>query len=187
MQLVDWIFIGIALISLVLGALLGFGKLLKIFTGGIIGVLISIVVTYFLLGIVASWPFVQDLLGKLVGAIQNGNNGFTNFLIKIGIEKIILAVGIFIIVQIARVIIVHIIKSIVEIDNKVVKVINRVGGAIFFLAIAAALTLIVFHIVNWVGGESAENFRNGLNGVLRIQWVYDNNPLMYIVHQIIPQ
>lgn len=187
MQLVDWIFIGIALVSLVLGALLGFGKLLKIFTGGIIGVLISIVVTYFLLGIVASWGFVQDLLGKLLGLIQNGNNGFTNFLIRIGIEKIILAVILFIVVQILRVIIVHIIKSIVEIDNKVIKVINRVGGAIFFLAIAAALTLIVFHLVKWVGGESAEGFRNSLNGVLRIQWVYDNNPLMYIVHKIIPQ
>lgn len=187
MQLVDWLFIGIAVVSLLLGALLGFGKLLKIFTGGIIGVLISIVVTYFLLGVVASWPFVQDLLAKLLGAIQSGNNGFTDFLIKIGIEKIILAVMIFIVVQIVRVIIVHIIKSIVEIDNVVLKVINRVGGAIFALVIAAALTLIVFHIVAWVGGESAENFRNGLNGAFHIQALYDYNPLMYIVHKIIPQ
>lgn len=187
MQLVDWIFIGIAVVSLLLGALLGFGKLLKIFTSGIIGVLISIVVTYFLLGIVASWVFVQDLLAKLLGVIQNGNNGFTDFLIKIGIEKIILAVGIFIVVQILRVIIVHIIKSIVEIDNKVVKVINRVGGAIFALAIAVALTLIVFHIVKWVGGESAENFRNGLEGLFHMHLVYDYNPLGSIVDQIIPK
>ncbi|MDE7300947.1 MAG: hypothetical protein K2N47_02130, partial [Clostridia bacterium] len=62
-----------------------------------------------------------------------------------------------------------------------------IGGAIFALVIAAAITLIVFHIVAWVGGESAENFRSGLEGVFHIQWVYDNNPLMYIVHKIIPQ
>ncbi len=187
MSMADWIFIAIAVVVMVLGALLGFGKLLKIFTGGIIGVLISVVVTYFLLGIVASWGFVQDLLAKLLGLIESGNNGFTDFLIKIGIEKIILAVIIFIVVQVLRIIIVRIIKSIVEIDNIVLKIINRVGGAIFFLGVAAMITLLVFHIISWVGGDTAVNVRNWLDGALRLQWVYDNNPLMYIVYKIIPQ
>ena len=133
MLLIDWIAVGVIGVSLLIGLLLGFGKLLKIFTGGIVGIIISIVVTYFCLGIVSSWGFVQDIMAKLIGAMQNANNGIVDFLIKIGIEKIILAVGLFIIIQVIRIILVSIIKSIVEIDNVVFKVINKFFGVIFMV------------------------------------------------------
>ena len=136
MLLIDWIAVGVIGVSLLIGLLLGFGKLLKIFTGGIVGIIISIVVTYFCLGIVSSWGFVQDIMAKLIGAMQNANNGIVDFLIKIGIEKIILAVGLFIIIQVIRIILVSIIKSIVEIDNVVFKVINKFFGVIFMVGIS---------------------------------------------------
>ncbi len=159
MLLIDWIAVGVIGVSLLIGLLLGFGKLLKIFTGGIVGIIISIVVTYFCLGIVSSWGFVQDIMAKLIGAMQNANNGIVDFLIKIGIEKIILAVGLFIIIQVIRIILVSIIKSIVEIDNVVFKVINKFFGVIFMVGISCMVALIVFHVIQLIGGGALGSVR----------------------------
>ena len=187
MQVIDWIAIGVVLVSVLFGLLLGFGKLLKFFTGGIIGVLISIVVTYFCFGVVSSWTFVRDLMAKLLEAMQNANNSIVDFLIKIGIEKIILAVAIFIIVQILRAIIVRIIKSIVEIDSPVAKTINRLFGLIFMLAVACMVWLLVFHVIQLIGGETAANVRVDIEGsVFKLDWVFDNNPLKWIIERVIP-
>lgn len=184
MQLVDWIVIGVILLSLLLGSLFGFGKLLKGFTRGIVGVLISIVVTYFCIGVVASWGFVQDIMAQLLTAMHNANNGFVNFLINIGIEKIILAVALFIIIQILRIIIVSIIKGVVEINNPFFKVINRFFGAVFMLAIVAMFALLVFHVVDLIGGNTEFNFRQSLSGVFKLDWVFDHNPLKYVIQRV---
>ncbi len=185
MQIIDWVAIGVVLGAIALGSLLGFGKLLKIFTGGIVGVIISIVVTYFCFGVVASWGFVQDIMLKLHGAMENANNGFVEILIKIGIEKIILAVALFIIIQIIRVIIVSIIKGVMEAENVVIKTINRVLGAIFMLAVACMVWLLVFHIIQLIGGGTAEGFKIKISGsVFKLDWVYENNPLRFIFQKI---
>ncbi|MCI8369215.1 MAG: hypothetical protein HFJ81_06265 [Clostridia bacterium] len=187
MLLIDWIAVGVMGVSLLIGLLLGFGKLLKIFTGGIVGIIISIVVTYFCLGIVSSWGFVQDIMAKLIGAMQNANNGIVDFLIKIGIEKIILAVGLFIIIQVIRIILVSIIKSIVEIDNVVFKVINKFFGVIFMVGISCMVALIVFHIIQLIGGGTLESVRSGMEGsTFKIDWVFDHNPLQYIIQKVVP-
>ena len=185
MQVIDWVAIGVVLCSLALGALLGFGKQLKIFTGGIVGVIISIIVTYFCIGVVASWGFVQDIMLKLHETMVNANNSFVNFLIKIGIEKIILAVALFIIIQIIRVIIVNIIKDVMEADNVLIKTVNRLVGAVFMLAVACMVALLVFHIIQLIGGGTAENFRTKISGsVFKLDWVYANNPLRFIFQKI---
>ncbi len=187
MQIIDWIAIGVVLVSVLFGLLFGFGKLLKFFTGGIIGVLISIVVTYFCFGVVSSWVFVRDVMAKLLGAMQNANNSVVNFLIKIGIEKIILAIAIFIVVQILRIIIVKIIKGIVEIDNPVAKTVNRVFGVVFMLAVAVMVWLLVFHVIQLVGGQTAANVRVDISGsVFKLDWVFDNNPLKWIIERVVP-
>ncbi|MCM1545827.1 MAG: hypothetical protein NC033_02205 [Clostridiales bacterium] len=185
MQVIDWVAIGVVLGAIAIGTLLGFGKQLKIFTGGIIGVLISLVVTYFSIGVVASWGFVQDIMLKLHNAMAGADNAFVNFLIKIGIEKIILGIALFIIIQIIRVIIVNIIKGVMEADNVVLKTINRVAGAVFMLAVACMVTLIVFHIIQLIGGNTAGNFHQSISGsVFKLDWVYENNPLRFIVQKI---
>ena len=183
----DYIAIIVVLAAIVLGSLFGFGKLLKFFTGGIIGFLISVVVTYFFIGVVASWGFVQDIMAKIVGAMQNANNGFVNFLLKIGIERVILGVMLFIAVQILRILIVNIIKGIMEIDNPVLRVINRVGGALLMLAVVVMLTLLAFHIIALIGGGSEESVKQALSGsVFKFDWVYEHNPLQYIIKQAVP-
>ncbi|MDE7087095.1 MAG: hypothetical protein K2O67_02770 [Clostridia bacterium] len=186
MQLIDWIAIGVILVTVLLGSLLGFGKILKFFTSGIFGIIISVVVTYFCIGIVASWGFVQELMAKLLVAMQNANNGFVNFLINIGIERIILGVALFIIIQLLRIIIVRIIKGVFEINNVVFKVINRALGVILLAGIVCMIGLITFHIVDLIGGTTAENFRQSLTGVFKLEWVFDNNPLKYIIERNIP-
>ena len=185
MHTIDWIAIGVVLLAMAIGALLGFGKQLKIFTGGIVGFLISFVVTYFCLGVVSSWGFVQDLMAKLHETMVNANNGIVNFLIKIGIEKIILAVGLFIVVTVIRVIVVNIIKGVVEIDNTVFKVINRVLGVIFALAVTVMVALLVFHIIDLIGGGTEAGFVEKIKGsVFKLDWVYEHNPMQYIFKKI---
>ena len=72
MLLADWIMLGVIAVVIVLGLVAGFSGGLKFFTSGIFGVIISLAVTYFLLGIVNSWQFVQDLLAKLNEAMNIG-------------------------------------------------------------------------------------------------------------------
>ncbi len=186
MLLVDWIAAGIVLVAMTLGFLLGFGKLLKIFTGGIFGIIISIILTYFSIGVVASWGFVQELMGKLVGAMQSSQNGFVQFLLKISTEKILLAVILFFVIQLARILTVNIVKSIAEIDSPVISAINRISGAILMVGFTIVIALLVFHIADLIGGNTEENLRNYLHGFFRLDWVFDNNPLKYIIQKVMP-
>ena len=45
------------------------------------------------------------------------------------------------------------------------------------LGVVIMLTLIVFQIVAWVGGNSSVRFENWLSGVFKLDWVYRHNPL----------
>ncbi|MGN1104593.1 MAG: hypothetical protein ACI4QI_06935 [Candidatus Coproplasma sp.] len=180
MQIVDWIALGIVLLVALIGLLLGFGKCLKIFTSGPIGIIISIVVTYFLIGIVGSWGFVQDLLQRFTEVLEANGSGFCNFLLTIGIQSIVLAIVLFIIVQIIRVIIVNIIKGISEVDNVIVKVINKTLGLVFALAFFVMIALVVFQIIYLIGGDTAANFREYLTGTFKLNVLFDNNPMSKI-------
>lgn len=182
MQIVDWIALGIILLAAIIGLLLGFGKCLKIFTSGIVGVVISVVVTYFLIGVVASWGFVQSLLNQFTQALVDNGSGFCMFLKSIGIETIVLAIALFIIVQLIRILIVNLIKGIAEADNVVIRVINKFLGMVFALAFFAMLALIIFQIIYLIGGETSDSFREYLTGTLRINLLYDNNPLRIIAN-----
>lgn len=177
MQIADWIALGVILVAAIIGLLLGFGKCLKLFTGGIVGIIISLVVTYFLMGIVSSWGFVKDIMAAFDQALVDNGSGFCNFLNSIGIESIVLAIALFIIVQLLRIFIVNIIKGISESDNTVVRVINKVFGMIFSLAFFFMLVLLIFQIIYMIGGDTAANFSSSLSGKLNIGWLFEHNPL----------
>ena len=101
---------------------------------------------------------------------------------NIGIESIVLAVALFLIVQLVRVLIVNIIKGIVETNNVVIKLINKGLGLIFSLAFFIMVALIVFQIIHLIGGETAANFREYLTGALHLDYVFDNNPMNVIAN-----
>ncbi|MGN1373048.1 MAG: hypothetical protein ACI4VK_03250 [Candidatus Coproplasma sp.] len=180
MQIVDWIALGIILLVALIGIMLGFGKCLKIFTGGVVGIIISVVVTYFLIGIVGSWGFVNNLLTSFKTLLAESGNGILIFLNNIGIETIVLAIVLFIIVQLLRILIVNIIQGIAEADNVVMKIINKGLGMIFALAFFIMIALIVFQIIYLIGGDTADNFREYLTGAFKLNYVFDNNPLHVI-------
>lgn len=187
MQIVDWIALGIVLLAAIIGLLLGFGKALKIFTSGIVGVIISIVVTYFLIGVVGSWGFVNNWLSMLNDALVNTENFFCIFLKDIGISSIILAIVLFAIVQLTRILIVNIIKGLSESDNTAIRVIDKILGIILSLAFFVMIALVVFQIFYLIGGNTAETFHNYLKGAFRLDWVYEHNPLQGIADLWIPK
>ncbi|MCD7728419.1 MAG: hypothetical protein LUI60_00710 [Clostridia bacterium] len=176
----DWIAIGAIIIFALLGAFLGFGKGLKFFTSGIFGIIISVVVCYLTLGFVLDISFVKELLAKFNEWLYSKGSVAT-FLADISIGKVVAAIILFIIVQIVRMIVVKILKSIVEIDNKFFIVINKILGTAFFLAVLVAIALIVFQIFAWIGGETYVNFYSNLEGsLLLLDKLCANNPLISI-------
>lgn len=172
MILADWIMLGVIVAVIVLGLIVGFSGCLKFFTSGVFGVVISVIVTYFLLGIVSSWQFVTDLFARL-NATMSISEAAANV-----IDQIILAVILFIIVQILRILAVKAVVSMFEIDNGAVKVINRVIGVVSVACIVAILGLLAFQIIYWVGGTSADQVSAALaDSKFGLGWLYENNPL----------
>jgi hypothetical protein len=179
MVLADWIILGILLVCVLIGAIVGFGGVLKFFTSGIFGIIISIIVCYFFYGLVYNLQLTQDLLAKFILVLQNADNFFCNLLIKIHIEIVVLVLAMFIIVQILRKIIVSILKHVFEINNGFVRFINKLFGIFLMVALAAMFALIAFQIVSWIGGNTAADFAAKLDGsFLKLDVVFANNPLV---------
>jgi hypothetical protein len=185
MILADWIVLGCVLLFAILGLAIGFGNGLKFFTSHIFGFIISIVVTYFLFGVVSGWPFVQTILENFTNTLKNAGNTFCDFLLKIGIQQICLAVVIFIVVQILRLIVVKIIVGIFESKNAFMKLLNQLLGLVLFVAVAAMLVLIVFQVIYWIGGSTEEWFLGVTNdSKIGLKYIYENNPLRAFIDNL---
>lgn len=177
MILADWIAIAVVAAFILIGALVGFGKGLKFFTGGIFGIIISILVCYLVGGLVLEIPFVHDILEKFIQALTDKNK-FCDFLLQIHIEIIVYYIILFIIVSALRVLIVFLLKRIMEINNPIFKVVNRFLGIFFFLIVAILLTLFVFQIIYWIGGSTYEDFHKTLAGsFFKLDKLLEANPL----------
>ncbi len=182
MVFADWIAIAVALGALALGAVFGFGRLLKFFTGGIIGIIISGFVCYCIGGFFLDIPFVQDMLAKFAGLWGTQEGIFFDILRSMHLEIVVYYIVLFLLVQIARVIIVNILKNISEADNVVISVINRVGGALLMAAVVFVVVLLIFQIVHWVGGGTEIDLINSLGGsCFKLDMLYIHNPLGAIV------
>ena len=170
------VLIGFILFVLI-GAVVGFGKGLRFFTSGIFGVIISIFVCYLIYGLVLDIDAVRELLDRFNEWLAaQGSVG--KFFADIHTDRVVLAVVLFIIIQIIRVIIVKIIKGIFEINNVLFKIINKIFGAAFFFVVALAILLIVFQIIAWIGGDTYADFLASLDGsIFKLDELLINNPL----------
>ncbi len=185
MIIADWVIIALIVFLCIIGFIVGFGRGLDIFTRGFFGFIISIIVCYCLGGIIYEIAFVQELLEKLNNALLAKNTGFCNFLVKIHFDIIVYYVTLFIIVTIIRVIIVKIVKSIVEVDNVILRFINRMFGMVLFVCVLAVFVLITFQIISLIGGSTAEDFVLKLQGSkFKLVQIFENNPLMTIIKVI---
>lgn len=169
------------LVFVLLGVLLGFGRGLKFFTSGIFGFIISVFVCYLIFGLVLDLGFVKRLCDDFLAWLeQSGSVG--SFFASIHIDYVVLAIVLFIIVQIIRIFVVKLVRAVLEINNPVFRVINKVLGAAFFVLVLFAIVLVVFQIVAWIGGTTAQNFLQSLDGSLfGLDALFENNPLLSII------
>lgn len=178
MVVADVILILVALLSVVTGAFIGFGKSLKFFTSGIFGKIISLIVCYILFGIVLEWPFVIKLLDRFTSYLQGKNNGFCNFLLMIRIDMVVFSICLVVAVQLVRIFIVSLIKNVMETDVLVLRVINKTLGAVFFPVMIAGLALIVMQILYYVNPDLGASLQGSAFGLDKL---FYNNPLFAVI------
>lgn len=172
------------LICIVLGAFMGFGKGLRLFTGGVFGRIISVVICYFLFGIVLSWSFVQDLLLKFTTMLAEQDTWICNLLLQIRIDMIVFGAVLFLAVQILRHLVVHIIAGVFEIDNKAIRIINKILGVVLFFAFAVIFTLIIFQIIAWISGTDGGFYESLQGSVFGLDKIFTDNPLNSVFESI---
>ena len=172
MAVIDLVALGGLLIFALIGIIVGFGRGLKFFTKGIFGVIIGIIVTYFVYGIVMSWGWVQQIMHKFSSVLPDTVG------VNVWVPSVVAAIVLFLIIQIIRIIIVSIIKNVAEAKNPVMKTINKVFGLILFAGIFIFLFLLVFQIGAWAEitslKEQVDQSKIGLG------WLYENNPLVWM-------
>ena len=177
----DLVAIIIIALSCLLGLWLGFGKALSFFTRGIIGFIISILICYSFGGFFLQIDFVYNFVTGL-GQTMSDKGGFFEILATIHFEVIVYYVVLFIIVTIMRIMIVKIIKMIVEINNVVIKIINKIFGMVIFVGVTILITILVFQVIYAIGGTIAANFGAKLEGsIFGLDKVYNENPFMTLI------
>lgn len=182
MILADWIALIVLVLFAVLGALLGFGKGLKIFTYGIFGVVISVFICYCFGGMILKFSFMQDLLAKFASLWAGKDGLFYDLLSKIRLEVIIYYILLFVVVQMLRAGIIAIIKHVAEVDVLAVKIVNRILGIVLFVGMAVLLSLAVFQFISWVGGSTAQKFAEMLSdSAFNLDEIFMNNPLCGLI------
>lgn len=167
------------------GIILGFGKTLKLLTSGLVGKIISVVVCYFLFGVVLYIPFVQNLLDKMIFALKENGNFICKVLLFIRLDLIVFAVALFIFVQLLRRWAVGLIKSFFEIDTKPMRIINMVLGAALGLVALVIFTLVIFQIIAWIGGTEGEFYQSLSGSVFKLDEIFKDNPVNSIFKTII--
>ena len=167
------------------GIILGFGKTLKLLTSGLVGKIISVVVCYFLFGVVLYIPFVQSLLDKMIFALKENGNFICKVLLFIRLDLIVFAVSLFIFVQLLRRWAVGLIKSFFEIDTKPMRIINKVLGAALGLVALVIFTLVIFQVIAWIGGTEGEFYQSLSGSVFKLDEIFKNNPVNSIFKTII--
>ncbi len=185
MNVADLIAIGAIITVALLGAGLGFGRFLSVLSRGIVGKIVSIIVCYFIFGIVLDWGVVKNLLALFVEFMQSKDNFFCNLLLKIRIDLIVFAILLFFVVQLLKRFLAFLIREVFEIDLLVIRIMNKVFGLILAVLVLIMVTLIVFQILSLCGTETVEKISSWLSGsVFGLDLLFTENPLLSIFESI---
>lgn len=183
MILVDFIAIGLVIIVGFAGAIAGFGRTLKAVTDGFFGVIISVIITYFLLGLVLKLSFVQNLVEKLVLALKGSSAPICSILLTIRIDVIVVAVALFVIVQLLRKLVVLLLKRVFEAKNPVSSAVNKIFGILLAEVVMFVILLVAFQIVFWITKEGA--FYNFIKGsFFGLDKLYLSNPIASFIAKL---
>lgn len=180
----DWIFLGILLIVFILGAILGFGKVVSMFVlNKIVRIIVAVFVCYTYGSMILGIPAISQLLTDVAA-----NWSHITFLTKIHLDLIIYYVALFLITMIIVSILAKLVRGMSESKFLPIKILNKVGGAALFCVFAVGLMLLVFYIITWIGGETAENFRMALmeNGEKILLPLFEKNPMTELINYVMP-
>ena len=170
----DIIFILVVAGVFLLGSLRGFGKSLKTFAGGIVGIIFSIFVCFMLGGIIRNFEFVQNFIANVNAAA----GAKVEFFAKLHLGTVAYYVILFFVVQILRIIVLRLVRKIFESENTAMKWVNRILGGIFSAGITVMFVLLAFAAIRafFEGAVFADNFLKAIDGSWLLH-LYLNNPI----------
>lgn len=177
MVIADLVAMALILGVVVIGYKVGVGKVLAVVTGGIVGKIISVLVCYFLYGMILELPFVQNLLKAFVDWISASDSSFVKLLLYIRIDMIVYFVALFIVVQLIRKLVVILIGKALSI----IPLVDKTFGILLSLVFFAALVLIAFQITFWITGAEGPLYKLLEGSLLGLDKLYQHNPLNSII------
>ncbi len=175
MNTIDLISLAVLIIIAIIGYALGFGKSLKMVTGGIVGLIISLFVCF------AFGGFFQGLtpVANFITKINDITTGYWEFLKYLKLGYVAFYLLLFAAVQIARGIVVKTIAKIDYAKNKAIKIINKILGAALCLAFFGGLLLLAFGGIKLIESTS---FAQGILDKISDSYlmvIYQNNPITF--------
>ncbi len=183
MSTVDIITLAVIMITALIGAVSGFGKGLRFFSRGWLGRIVSIIICYFIFGLVLKIPFVENLLAKFVASLDE-TKWYLKILKYIRIDLIVFALVLFFAVQLVKKLVVSLIERVFEINNVVMRVINKVLGVAIYLFLLLLLVLIVFQIAYYISGADGAFYKTFQGSLFGLDKIYLDNPLNSVIESI---
>ena len=183
MSNLDLITLGVIMLTALIGAISGFGNGLKFFARGWLGRIISIIICYFLFGLVLKIPFVQDLLQKFVATLD-GEKWYLKILKYVRIDMIVFAVVLFFAVQLVKKLVVSLIDGLFSINTPFIRVLNKLLGVFIYLFLLLLLVLIVFQIAYLIDGADGAIYQKTHGSLFGLDKLYLDNPLNMVIESI---
>lgn len=175
MNTIDIISLAVLILIAIIGYALGFGKSLKMVTGGIVGFIISLFVCVAFGGYFQGLAPIADFITK----INEITTGYWEFLKYLKLGYVAFYLILFAVVQIARGIVVKTIAKIGDSNNKAVKIINKILGAALCVAFFSGVVLLAFAGMKFIEDTSfVQSILEKLNGSY-LTVIYENNPIAF--------
>lgn len=183
MSAFDGITLAVILITTVIGVLAGFGNGLKFFSHGWMGRIVSVIICYFIFGLVLKIPFVEEAMSKFVAKLDE-NKWYLKILKYVRIDLIAFAVILYFVVQIAKRLLLGVIEKIFETNVWLMRILNKFLGAAIYLFILLLVTLIVFQIAYYIKGTDGVIYAKIQGSLFGLDKLYSDNPLNAVIDSI---
>lgn len=159
------------------GFLIGFGRSLKMFTSGIVGIIISIFVCATFGGMLLG----TDLVGGWIASLNSKLGEVAAVFEKIQVGVIIFYIVMFVVVQLVRIAVVKFVCEFFGADNSVMKVVNKILGTLFVPAVILCFTLLILAVLKLFDDTTAiSSMLEKIDGTILYK-LYVSNPIEFIL------
>jgi len=178
MKVIDYIVIGLVVLSIVLGMVFGLSKRIRKSPFGLVSIILTIITSFAILSFVISISQVNELLKTITSSMLLKDNWFLTFLVKIRFEIILLIILVSILVLVLKYFVCKKIADILEYDNKISLVLNKILGVVYMVAVFGFLFLITIEIIYLSSGTDGWAYNAFKGSLLKIDYLYENNPIV---------